>query len=431
MPTYNEIPPNASFFGEALRKYGYDFSSALADIIDNSITAKATCIEIQFLPGKDWLFIQDNGLGMSKSDLESAMVLGSGDPLASRDPKDLGRFGCGLKTASFSQARKLTVLSKKNNNICGAQWDLDHIRKSNGWKLGILSAKEVTDYFDKYELSIMSKSGTIVFWEIIDQIKGIGNERAADQNSKIDSAKEHLRLTFHRFIGKNLLIVVNGDELKPLDPFLKGKSVEHPLQKVPIEENSKEYIELQGYTLPALNKLSQTQQDEVRLNDDLNQAQGFYIYRGKRLIKYGGWLGLKKYQALTNLSRVRVDVPNSLDAEWNTDIKKTMMDPPPRVMLQLRKLLNRFSDPSKKIHRRRASDQVKQVEMWQRFEKQEIESDETEISYKINNKAKKFENLLNILNDDQSKKFLELIKDIECELPYQQISIDVIDDKLK
>lgn len=431
MPTYNEIPPNASFFGEALRKYGYDFSSALADIIDNSITAQATCIEIQFLPSKDWLFIQDNGLGMSKSDLESAMVLGSGDPLATRDPKDLGRFGCGLKTASFSQARKLTVLSKKNNTISGAQWDLDHIRKSNGWKLGILSSKEVTDYFDKYELSIKSKSGTIVFWENIDQMKGIGNERAADQNAKIDSAKEHLRLTFHRFISKNLLIVVNGDELKPLDPFLKGKSVEHPLQKVPIEENSKEYIELQGYTLPALNKLSQTQQDEVRLNDDLNQAQGFYIYRGNRLIKYGGWLGLKKYQALTNLSRVRVDVPNSLDAEWNTDIKKTTMDPPPRVMLQLRKLLNRFSDPSKKIHRRRASDQVKQVEMWQRFEKQEIESDESEISYKINNKAKKFENLLNILNDDQSKKFLELIKDIECELPYQQISIDVIDDKLK
>jgi len=431
MPTYNEIPPNASFFGEALRKYGYDFSSALADIIDNSITAQATCIEIQFLPSKDWLFIQDDGLGMSKSDLESAMVLGSGDPLATRDPKDLGRFGCGLKTASFSQARKLTVLSKKNNTISGAQWDLDHIRKSNGWKLGILSPKEVTDYFDKYELSIKSKSGTIVFWENIDQMKGIGNERAADQNAKIDSAKEHLRLTFHRFISKNLLIVVNGDELKPLDPFLKGKSVEHPLQQVPIEENSKEYIELQGYTLPALNKLSQTQQDEVRLNDDLNQAQGFYIYRGNRLIKYGGWLGLKKYQALTNLSRVRVDVPNSLDAEWNTDIKKTTMDPPPRVMLQLRKLLNRFSDPSKKIHRRRASDQVKQVEMWQRFEKQEIESDESEISYKINNKAKKFENLLNILNDDQSKKFLELIKDIECELPYQQISIDVIDDKLK
>ena len=117
MPTYINKPPNASNFVQSLRRFGYSFSSALADIIDNSIFAKSSEISITYYPKETWLTILDNGLGMDKDELEQAMELGSGNPSATRDPKDLGRFGCGLKTASFSQSTRLIVLSKKNKNL--------------------------------------------------------------------------------------------------------------------------------------------------------------------------------------------------------------------------------------------------------------------------------------------------------------------------
>jgi hypothetical protein len=430
MPHFIDTPPNAANFVESLRKYGYDFSSSLADILDNSISADCSNIDIIFLPNKNWLTIKDDGKGMSQSELEIAMQLGSGDPLESRNKKDLGRFGCGLKTASFSQSRKLIVLSKQNKKYTGAEWDLDVIKDSNEWKLGILSSKEVETCIKKFG-DISSKTGTLVIWDKIDQMKG-----AADQNQKIDEAKEHLRLTFHRFMDKNfdktgLTIKVNGDELKPLDPFLPGKSNKTPQQKIPIKEGSNQCILLEGYTLPALNKLSQTQKTDIELKNDLNQAQGFYIYRGNRLIKYGGWLGLKKYQALTNLSRVKVDVPNSIDEEWNTDIKKTSMDPPPRVMDSLRKLLDKFHDPSKKIYKKRASDKLKDVEIWERYEQQkDLNKPDLSVSFEVNKKSDRYKKIFDKLDKKNQKIFGEFINYLEDELPAQQISIDVIDGKI-
>jgi hypothetical protein len=430
MPQFIDTPPNAANFVESLRKYGYDFSSALADIFDNSISADCSNIDITFLPNKNWLTIKDDGKGMDQSGLEIAMQLGSGDPLESRNKKDLGRFGCGLKTASFSQSRKLIVLSKQNKKYTGAEWDLDVIKDSNEWKLGILSSKEVETCIKKFG-DIGSKTGTLVIWDKIDQMKG-----AADQNQKIDEAKEHLRLTFHRFMDKTfdkkgLTINVNGDELKPLDPFLSGKSNKTPQQKIPIKEGSNQCILLEGYTLPALNKLSQTQKTDIELKNDLNQAQGFYIYRGNRLIKYGGWLGLKKYQALTNLSRVKVDVPNSIDEEWNTDIKKTSMDPPPRVMDSLRKLLDKFHDPSKKIYKKRASDKLKDVEIWERYEQQkDLNKPDLSVSFEVNKKSDRYKKMFDKLDKKNQKIFIEFINYLEDELPAQQISIDVIDGKI-
>ena len=437
MPKYFEAPPDATGFGESIRKYGYDFSSALADIIDNSITAKSSVIEILYLPNTDYLYIKDDGFGMSEKTLHKAMVLGGGDPLAKRDPDDLGRFGCGLKTASFSQAKKLTVITKSKNKYSGAQWDLDHIRATRSWQLGMLSKNEIKKYLKNFS-NIDSLSGTIVIWENIDQIKGHGKDKTSDQNTKINSAMNHLRLTFHRFMEKEfnrkqVSIIFNGNELIPLDPFLTDHSTPTPIQKIPVTNNGlKEKITLQGFTLPALNKLTKTQLTEIRLKNDLNQAQGFYIYRGNRLIRYGGWLGLKKYQALTNLSRVKVDVPNCLDNEWNTDIKKTQMDPPPIVKNQMKSLLQKFHNPSKKIYKKRASDHLDKIEMWERYEKQEdIEKEEIRVTYSINKKSSKFKLLSEDLKKNQKKAFDELIKKIEDDLPFRQISIDVNDNKIE
>ena len=123
-------PPKASAMMEALRGLGYSTATALADIVDNSISAGASEVRLHF----DWdgydsrISILDNGRGMSDSELEAAMTLGTINPLDKRAHTDLGRFGLGLKTASFSQCRSLTVASKREGGplVC-LRWDLDAI----------------------------------------------------------------------------------------------------------------------------------------------------------------------------------------------------------------------------------------------------------------------------------------------------------------
>jgi mRNA-degrading endonuclease RelE of RelBE toxin-antitoxin system len=126
-----------------------------------------------------------------------------------------------------------------------------------------------------------------------------------------------------------------------------------------------------------------------------------------------------------------VDVPNSIDEEWNTDIKKTSMDPPPRVMDSLRKLLDKFHDPSKKIYKKRASDKLKDVEIWERYEQQkDLNKPDLSVSFEVNKKSDRYKKIFDKLDKKNQKIFGEFINYLEDELPAQQISIDVIDGKI-
>ena len=108
------MPPYAPILMESTRSIGYSVEAAIADVIDNSIAAFATNVEVNFFPSSDpYICILDNGNGMTISELENAMQYGSKNPLDTRSENDLGRYGLGLKTASLSQCRKLTVISKK------------------------------------------------------------------------------------------------------------------------------------------------------------------------------------------------------------------------------------------------------------------------------------------------------------------------------
>lgn len=339
-------PPRASAMMESLRGLGYSTSSALADIIDNSISAGATEVKVKFIWNDDrsYVSVQDNGSGMSDPELELAMTLGDKNPLDARSSGDLGRFGIGLKTASLSQCRRLTVASKKNSIVSCLRWDLDEISRNeeDDWIIfeGPASGSEsILDKLDVY------KSGTLVVWEVLDRIlaNGYTLQHFLDL---IDAVESSLAMTFHRMIqgpSPMFRLYVNDVEVRPWDPFMighPGKPWESP---VATRMTDVGLVEVQCHVLPHKDKLSDDEFVREGGPEGWTSQQGFYIYRNKRLLHAGGWLGLGQGRAWPReeahrLARIRLDIPNTADSEWKIDVKKSTARPPVSIRPWLTRL---------------------------------------------------------------------------------------------
>src|SRR5439155_5662342 len=168
MADYEIANPKPAALIESLRSIGYNLPTAIADIIDNSITAGASEAKIEcYWSGSDsWIAISDNGRGMSDQTLSQAMRPGSENPLDHRSTHDLGRFGLGLKTASFSQARRLTVFSRHNDQKSVREWDLDYVEKTNEWRLLTDASPEAKLCLERLHLN---QFGTVVLWTKLDR----------------------------------------------------------------------------------------------------------------------------------------------------------------------------------------------------------------------------------------------------------------------
>ena len=254
------VLPYAPILVESTRSIGYSFETALADIIDNSIGKEADEIKVNF-SSKDpqYVAILDNGTGMSEGELESAMRYGSKSSLDIRDKDDLGRFGLGLKTASLSQCRKLTVITKKHGIISAACWDLDYIIKKKDWSLKVYSSDEIEKMLYSNYLSDKD-SGTIVVWQVFDRISDGSANPQKVFDEKIERARNHVSLVFHRFmdndnVGKRLKIFFNEAIVDPIDPFLTTNPATQPMteQTLRIEGS---VIKVKPYILPYASKVS-------------------------------------------------------------------------------------------------------------------------------------------------------------------------------
>lgn len=333
-------PPRAAAMLESLRGLGYSTAAALADIIDNSISAGAAEVRIEFV----WDFtnsritILDDGCGMDDGELESAMRLGDKNPLDTREARDLGRFGMGLKTASFSQCRRLTVASIKDGALSCLRWDLEELaaRHDSDWLLFEGPAKGSKPYTD---VLIRKRTGTLVLWESMDRIVTDGYT-ADDFNDLVDNVESHLAMVFHRLIQgphPKFKLLLNGRAVAPWDPFMTG----HPakLWSSPNTHHATDYgtVTVQCHVLPHRDKLTPAEFDENGGPAGWTAQQGFYVYRNKRLLVAGGWLGLGNARAWNReeahrLARIRIDIPNTADADWKIDVKKSTARPP--VMLR-------------------------------------------------------------------------------------------------
>lgn len=336
-------PPQAHSLISATRHIGYSLEAAVADLVDNSIAADAKTVDVDFEDSlNSYIAIIDDGEGMTADELTSAMQYGSADPAQARSEKDLGRYGLGLKTASMSQCRVMTVISKKNGEIAARRWDLDYIAKHKDvvWPLIILEKDEWKD-LPGVEVLKNRKSGTVVLWQSID-FGGSYDEMTFDD--EMCKMSEHLALVFHRYIyGEEgihkIKIRINGNALKPKDPFLQyvenGKQGHQCKATQPLGFGKSRII-LQAFTLPHDKELTPEMRDVLGTGKALRRTQGFYIYRNKRLITYGHWFGLKAQGEFFKLARVKVDIPNSVDMKWSLDVKKSIAIPPKQIVAHLR-----------------------------------------------------------------------------------------------
>ncbi len=340
-------PPRAGAMLESLRGLGYSTATAVADIIDNAISATATQVDIRFEWSGDesWISVTDDGHGMNDSELELAMHLGAKDPRHDRGSTDLGRFGMGLKTASFSQARRLTVASKKiNGEFSCLRWDLEAMEQSvsGDWLLYEGAAEG-----SEFRLSSLEKhhSGTVVLWELLDRVvtKGFSPDDFMDVS---DAVEQHVAMTFHRLLdgaSPCLTIRLNGRSIKPWDPFLRG----HPgkrLESMDYRLKGNSEVTVKCHVLPHKDRLSAKEFEVAAGPAGWMSQQGFYIYRNNRLLACAGWLRLSDRgrqwtrDEAHRLARISIDIPNSADVDWKINILKSTATPPVAIRKQLVRL---------------------------------------------------------------------------------------------
>jgi len=426
MPIEKRLPPQASALTASLRSMGYTLETAIADIIDNSITAQATQVDIYctFSSDQPLLCIVDNGTGMSESTILDAMVIGGADPRHSRSETDLGRFGLGLKTATFSQCRELTVVSRSQGSLSAVSWDLDLIEKRRDWIATILDDDDIEalEFVDK-----ISNSGTLVLWSKLDRLfEEIEVEnRESYVNGKLDQLEEHLSLVFHRFLNgevKNqpkLKISINGHFIRAFDPFcLSNKATQIlPLEKVRLRES---VVKIQPYILPHYSKLDVHTRELYKNRSDFVSNQGAYVYRNGRLMAWGDWFRLIPKGEPTKLARVKIDFSNELDAMWTMDIKKAVARPPAAVRDRLKQVIARVSDGSTRVskgHGRKLFQKDKSP-IWDRYAEQGL------IRYDINTSHPMIEGLCQDLSQQQVKYLLMTLKAIGASLPSEMIYSD-------
>lgn len=430
MSKLRENKPTADVLMVSMRAMGYSFESAVADVIDNSISAHANDISIRFPvdPSDCYLAICDNGDGMTGTELFDAMKYGSESKREGRSDDDLGRFGLGLKAASLSQCRRLTVVSKRNDMISAYIWDLDIIEEKRDWYVIECSDEQIPDIrFTDYLHG--RKSGTIVIWENFDIIQKSTGDVYAALNNHMSEVADYLSLIFHRFLNRNdkhkVNITVNNFKLKGLDPFLENHSKTNIRREVKItipDSQGKEHIvKVQPYILPFQKDLTAEDKKLSGGMENYRSKQGFYIYRNERLIVWGTWFNRHRDE-LTKYARVRVDIPNSLDDIWGIDIKKQSATIPPSIRKRLTKAVDEAMDISvrNQTYRGRVAKPDEKTDyIWDR-----ISLREGAYTYRINRDSEVFGLLRDKINEEALPYLDMILEEIENNVPYQQIYID-------
>ena len=425
-----ELTPFAPSFMESSRAIGYSLEAAVSDIIDNSITAKAQNIDVNFFPEHadgPYIYILDDGYGMSESILEEAMRYGSRSPTDERDADDLGRYGLGMKTASLSQCRKMTVLTKSGGKTSGRSWDLDFVLKKKTWSLLILEEEDMR-LVPGYDKLVNQDQGTIVVWQNLDRLFAGDLDPKNALGKKMDILRDHLSLVFHRYITgepgiQKTRISLNNRPVTPTDPFLSGKSTQTFDDEIIRIENSE--IVVRPYTLPHLSKLTKEEIDSLGGKDGLRKGQGFYVYRNKRLLIWGEWFRLMRKGELSKLARIRVDIPNSLDDLWVLDIKKSTATPPEVVRRNLAHLIDKVASESKRKWTYRGKKELKDPDnkLWNRL----VLRDKS-VMYEVNTDHPLISGFIE-QHPETKRQFISILKQIQLTIPLNQLYVDLTNDE--
>ncbi len=335
-----EVIPSAKRLIRSLRDMGYEFAAAVADLVDNSIAARANTVRIDVVwDGEDsYVHIADNGSGMTAADLREALRFGSDREY---DTEDLGKFGLGLKTASTSQCIRLTVASRQNTSradINAYCWDLDHIEATNRWE--ILPVRSA-DLHDGVRQHLKETTGTVVIWERLDRVLGYkkpdGESARKQLNAMCRELEEHLAMVFHRFLagevrGRKLAIYLNNNKVTPWDPFARSESGTQKLEAVVLRlegENGRSDVIVEPFVLPPQSRFSNADAfNRASGPNKWNRQQGFYIYRADRMIQSGGWSNLRTLDEHNKLARVALSFSPRADDDFKINVPKMRVSLP-------------------------------------------------------------------------------------------------------
>lgn len=357
MTATREITPSASRLTLSLRDIGYDFETALADLVDNCIAAGATQVDVsvKFDGASSQVMIADNGCGMTGRQLEEALRFGS-----RRDygDQDLGKFGLGLKTASLSQARRLTVLSRsagERRAIRGLTLDLDHVEATDRWEVLV---RRPNDLPPSFQAPLGSGTGTVVVWEGLDRVLNYTNPDGEWARRKLqqltDSAADYLAMVFHKFIegaddgeprlkltmNRDVIDSTHRDVVQAWDPYVSSEPAVRSLGtlKYPVATTGATgYVRVTPYVLPAKEAFTTVAAFE-RAGGPLkwNRQQGLYIYRSGRLIQAGGWAGMRTLDEHMKLARVSIEFDPVLDPLFQVNVAKMRVSLPAELKSQIK-----------------------------------------------------------------------------------------------
>lgn len=422
MSTIMELSPPATALINGIRAIGYSFSTAVADIIDNSISAAASNIDIYSDPldSDPYFSILDNGIGMNRNELINAMTFGSNRSGRIDSPDDLGRFGLGLKSASLSQCRRFIVITKQNEQINAMSYDLDVIERNNKWELIELSYDEFKNEQCFNEL-IKYKTGTLVIWKEFDKLEINAKNFEDSFRNIVAEAKKHVELVFHRFYNK-VNIYFSGKRIEKRDPFLIASQKKQTGRESVITIKGIK-IRVIPHTLPNANTLTNEEKALLGNPKSIHDEQGFYIYRNERLIIWGSWLHMGYKSELNKLARVQVDIPSALDSMWMLDVKKSSAKIPDLIKEQIRFAIEDSIDRSHKTNRYKGTKELREISpVWNRTLLRE-----GVVKYEVNRSNPLFQALYNQIGKQEKILLEDLLSQLECYLPQGRIMNDKYD----
>jgi hypothetical protein len=281
---------NFNNFIVATRDSGYkSTASALAELVDNSIEAKATMVQIYIRKTQEIgleeyeIILVDNGHGMLENELNVALQFGGSTRFNARG--QLGRYGMGLPNSSLSQCKRVEVITWKNKSeVLGNYLDIDEIVENN-W-----SHLRAAKYFSSSPFPIITESGTIVVWKKCDRLS------FKYVKSLIKFIKLELGRIFRYAIWRGVEIKIDDEKVAAFDPLFMGKGLNlvggelygkdlHYRVKVPGNEHKTSDVRVRFVELPE-NRWSKLTNEEKRKNQ-ITKCAGASILRSEREIDYG------------------------------------------------------------------------------------------------------------------------------------------------
>lgn len=444
--------PNPEFLIKSISEQGYSLETALSDLLDNSISAEADKIEIltEHILNHTAIFITDNGKGMSEVELSANMQFPSRDMESERELHDLGRFGLGMKTASFSQTRKFTVISRKKGTkeYSGLTWDVSHLKNTGKWEIIINTKDEIKVILDRYIKTSENhlekfkdyQPNTIVVWE---ELKNFNNYLDSDKHVKqlneelTATTSEYLSVVFHKFMElahNPLKIRLNNLLVKPFNPFrsTEGNSARALESREMFLGN--DVLKMEGFVLPV--DASDSSNMWKPSNKSLLDMEGIYVYRGNRIIFFGGWNGIIRKQAKLKLARLKIQVGNMNDDKLQLNVAKSKIAIPYDLKLGVLRYISELKTEAVKEYNNRGlksnfkkdSNSEKSIELLQK------QSTTKGPVYSINIKHPLVKMIFDDLNNDTSKDFKALLRGINILLNKQRYTdnnyVEILQDEI-